>query len=526
MKRLLVASLITLSAFGQLYWPDRRPIAALFISGATQTAENPRRYQVQSGTPDFLGAGFATAKAGLLSYVSAKLDYADSLAARPQAIVVWDLEGEEFQPIFTYVGSPNLLSAVSPEMDLMADDIFALIRNRGYVPGLTLRPHEILHGTGRPTNLCRVQGGNDGQVYIDTSASWPNRGYRCGPATVTFNGTNTIQASGAFAVGYQNGSSVQFYTTGTLPSGLSPWTEYYLCSWDNGAQTLQVSTQSNCSSSIGPLSGGSGTHTMMSWRGPVNLPVQELPADQAEAYSNLKAKALYAYRRWGVRVFYVDSTYACGNTACQSGNVVLTDASVWTQLQADFPDCLFMPENSAGGPYTGKHLSFNNAQYKRDPSTAATYPDYFVVPQLQGTTPGYAEWRSEILLEIAAGVPYMPNINASSAVNTSYSADASDPSLGSVVTLTDTNTGGTRTYTGNPRGAYTYPLKMRVAFKANSSFDGTETTYCEKRDTAKCWAAGVQQGSAALNLSGMTHRRIEYRDFHGRLVSAGSAEGL
>ncbi len=401
-----IALLVAISLSAQeLSWTDRRAIGAIFIADGTKTATNPRGYNV-GGSPDFIGAGFATAKAALLAKIGTFLDTADLYSPRPQAVMIWDLDGQEFQHIFTYVGAPESLAITSPEMDLMADDIMTLIRSRGYEPGLTLRPHRFSSGTGRPTNACLSQGSSDGQVYIDTAASYPNRGYRCGPGTVTLAGS-TAAVAGEFAINYQSGSVVRFVSSGTLPSPLVSLTNYYLCSWDNTAKTFTVATDSGCSSVISSYTGGSGTHTMMSWRGPADLSVQELPADLSTAYTHLASKIDYSRSRWGIRYFYVDSTYYCANAACQT-NTVLPNTGFWDLLNAAYPDTLFMPENSPSGPYTAKYLSFNNGEYA--PSGANE-----VVPHIQDTSPGYTDWRSAIQAQIAAGTIYMVTLNTAPA---------------------------------------------------------------------------------------------------------------
>ena len=92
--------------------------------------------------------------------------------------------------------------------------------------------------------------------------------------------------------------------------------------------------------------------------------------------------------------------------------------------------------------------------------------------------------------------------------------------------MTDSALGGTRIYTGDPRGACPAGVtcKMRVAFRGDASITGSETNYCEKLDTVECCASGVKQATATLNLGSMTHVRRELRDYHGALVSAGSVE--
>lgn len=523
----------------QLIWPDRRPIAAMFLADGSKTANNPRGYNV-TGTPDFLGAGFSTARSALLTKIGALLDNADQYSPRPQAAIVWDIEGQEMQQSFSYVGYPgdvaggSRLTVLSPEMETqtagvpLADEIMNLIRSRGYEPGLTLRPHAFLFGSGRPTNGCKSQGSFDGQVYIDTGATAPNRGYRCGPATSTF-ADDLVTVTGAFSINYQSGSVVRFYSTGAYPVGITKFTDYYLCNWNNGAQTFNVSDNSNCTPLKSGMSGATGTVTMMSWRGPANLAVQEAAADADTVYALLKSKAQYARARWGVRYFYVDSTVICTNADCQSSTDILN--AVWQRLLEDFPDTLFMPETSAGGPWTGKFISFNNAQYKRLSTTTAIHPNYFVTPFINATSPGYTDWRSEIQAEIAAGVPYMVVLNHGAPTGSTPEKLYNDDLAGSAVgagslMMTDSATSRVRCFSGSPRTAFRYPLKIRIYFGATTAALETSGTFCEMTDIANCYLDGVKQGSATLNLGSMSFYEMRYYEFTGRQVSRGLAQAL
>lgn len=494
---------------------DRRPIGAMFIAEhSAVTVTNPRGYNV-GGSPDFIGAGFAAAKAALLTSVGNYLDTADLYSPKPQAVCVWDLEGQEFQHTFTYVGQPQMLSVVSPEMDLMADDVLGLITSRGYKPCLTLRPHKVRSGSGRPTNSCLAQGDYDAYVYINTAAAGPNRGYICGTGTATFGGTSTVQVAGTYAVNYQSGSVVRFISSGTLPSPLVSLQDYYLCSWNNSLQTMTVATDSGCSSVISSYSGGSGTHQMMSWRGPSDLSVQELPADLATAYSELSAKIAYAQTRWGVTTFYIDSTYYCANAACQT-NTVLPNTGFWDELLVDFPNMTFIPENGSPGAYTIKYLSFNNGSYA--PSDA-----YLAAPHIQETTPGYANWRTAIRAQIADGTPYIVTLNTpptGSNPNELYRQDLLTNAT-TLSTLSMSDNGKPRVFKSTPGTSYTFPLTQRVYFAATPNGLAVSLTYCEQKATASCYLSGVLQGSAALNLSALPYYQIRYYSYDGTLVSQG-----
>jgi hypothetical protein len=59
-----------------------------------------------------------------------------------RAIMAWSIEGSEWGDI-TYSGSPDMLPVLAPEMDKIADELFALITSAGIRAGVTLRPQII-----------------------------------------------------------------------------------------------------------------------------------------------------------------------------------------------------------------------------------------------------------------------------------------------------------------------------------------------------------------------------------------------
>lgn len=97
---------------------------------------------------------------------------------------------------------------------------------------------------------------------------------------------------------------------------------------------------------------------------------------------------------------------------------------------------------------------------------------------------------------------------------------------GTTWSITNAATGRARSWSGRPREAFTYPLVLRAAFRGDASFTGSETTYCEMRAGARCYVDGVLQPTAGLDMSALTHVRLEYRTFTGRLVSAGAVMAL
>lgn len=71
--------------------------------------------------------------------------------------------------------------------------------------------------------------------------------------------------------------------------------------------------------------------------------------------ADLDAKLMYAYNRWGCRIFYVDSNEApndVGPYEQAQGNPTFAPAWVYTQLNLRHPDCVIFPEEHYNGPFT------------------------------------------------------------------------------------------------------------------------------------------------------------------------------
>jgi len=249
-------------------WPDRRPIARWFISeGSDTSATNPRGYLWDTKINVANQTAFS---ALILAQTDSVIANLNAMTPKPQGVIMWDLEGQEFQQPFTYVGNPPKLHEISPEMDVIADQMFAKVKAAGYLIGMTLRPSDFQTGTVLPST-CHNDDINLRDVFIRTDAAYPYRGYIC-----------------------------------TAPN-----------TWTQAGNRLPN--------------------------------YQKISNDDSTTLGFLEAKVKYAHARWGARLFYVDSTvYTQGASF---------NAYVFRQLQIDFPDCLFFPENfnyeywSAGAPY-------------------------------------------------------------------------------------------------------------------------------------------------------------------------------
>src|SRR5262249_54417227 len=121
----------------------------------------------------------ATFSARVLAYTDNAIARMNALNPRPQGILIWNLEGEEFAQYFTYVGNPNKLHDMAPEMDAVADQMFAKVRAAGYIPGITLRPSNFQTGSALPATCHHESMQELSDVFVNTSVPYPNRGFAC-----------------------------------------------------------------------------------------------------------------------------------------------------------------------------------------------------------------------------------------------------------------------------------------------------------------------------------------------------------
>ena len=242
----------------QLTWSDHRPIAQWFIADAAngRSNTNPRGY-LWDKKIDITDA--STFQSKVLAKATQVLNVLNGMTVRPQGIIIWDLEGQEFNQPFTYVGYPNNLPLLAPEMDAVADQVMGMFTGAGYRVGVTIRPQYFGIGSTLPTECNYNSDLNLMDKFVNTSAVYPNRGYWCA----------------------------------------SPNTWY----------------------------AASANHLLQSY------------ATDATTVENLLAsKITYAKQRWGATLFYIDTDI------WEAGSPL--EASIFQNLQAQFPDCLLIPEIS------------------------------------------------------------------------------------------------------------------------------------------------------------------------------------
>ena len=125
----------------ELQWPDRRPIASIFVAGGGNLPQpsNPRGYRFARKLDLRTEEGREKFPEKALEFADKCVEVCEKIGA--QGIVVWNLEGQEYKHPITYLGDPRSLP---PEMEAVADDFFQKFTDAGLRTGLTIRPSRPL----------------------------------------------------------------------------------------------------------------------------------------------------------------------------------------------------------------------------------------------------------------------------------------------------------------------------------------------------------------------------------------------
>lgn len=129
-----------------LNWPDRRPIASLFLAGTgRKNPLNPRDWRIIKPSVE------VTSPAGRTEFQRRLLEEADKTVAilkqmDAQGVIVWDIEGEPYPQPVDYVGDPHQLA---PEMQGAVDKFFKRFTDAGLRCGMTLRPQRFVLSNGQ-----------------------------------------------------------------------------------------------------------------------------------------------------------------------------------------------------------------------------------------------------------------------------------------------------------------------------------------------------------------------------------------
>lgn len=423
-------------------WADRRPIASMFMANnpAGNNAFYPNNPRGWFNDATFNALDATTFHTRMTSFFAGAVSVMDALAPKPQGVILWDLEGQEFGQPFSYVGNPPALPSITPEMDSIADEMIGLLKTAGYRVGFTLRPQTFSYGNALPATCVTNAAADRQQHFILLSATPPNRGYRC-------TSTNT-------------------------------WTQTAI-----GEQYDQF--------------------------------------DVSAVVADLQSKIDYAVNRWGASLFYVDSNGWYDGSAMTF--------KIFRTLAAANRNVLIIPEIAPFVTYFGSGSQWGTMDlgiFRTPDSQRALYPDAFRLLQIGDAS--QVSNAAEIQIGMARGDIYLfPGWYSAPNNGPMYTNYSSAQTANSTLQMTDSATSSLHTFTGTPSTINgLYPVTMRVYFASTSGGLTTSTTYCKQVGGVTCYASGVQQTTATLNLSGMSYYQVKYYDFAGGFVAQGAATPL
>ena len=142
----------------ELSWDDRRPLASLFLSSASDNhpPNNARGWFHNDPNIDVNSTeGRAQLRARVLDFADQSIAEMKSVGA--QGMITWDIEGQQYPHATSYIGDPRLTGQLAPEMDAIADEYFARFRSAGLRVGVCVRPQQLLLQNGaRQTEVADV----------------------------------------------------------------------------------------------------------------------------------------------------------------------------------------------------------------------------------------------------------------------------------------------------------------------------------------------------------------------------------
>lgn len=131
-------------------WKDRRPVGMLFLASyneAVSNANNPRRWVMTNNKVDNTPEGKAAFRKQVFDFADTSIRILQQTHA--QGMITWDIEGQQYPHPLSYIGSPDLLNMVAPEMNEVADAYFQRFKEKGLKTGICIRPDSIVFNKDR-----------------------------------------------------------------------------------------------------------------------------------------------------------------------------------------------------------------------------------------------------------------------------------------------------------------------------------------------------------------------------------------
>lgn len=152
-----------------LTWSDKRPMGMDVMGSRTagSSITNPRGW-FDDPARDYVSDLSHMYQFGtdILARADTEIQVLNSIHA--QGVILWNIEGAETHK--TYIGDPRLMPQLAPEMEFIADALFAKYTNAGFRVGLTVRAQTVGVGTTLPS-------ATNGQVFIKTDAPYGSKEY-------------------------------------------------------------------------------------------------------------------------------------------------------------------------------------------------------------------------------------------------------------------------------------------------------------------------------------------------------------
>ena len=126
-------------------WKDRRPIGYLVLSSVEnkQHADNPRGWLPNQAVSLKDSKTISDFQKKILEYAESSITILKGMHA--QGVIVWDIEGQEFPHPLSYIGSPDKLQQLAPEMDAVANQYFKKFTDAGLKTGICIRPDSVIY---------------------------------------------------------------------------------------------------------------------------------------------------------------------------------------------------------------------------------------------------------------------------------------------------------------------------------------------------------------------------------------------
>jgi hypothetical protein len=473
----------------EVKWADRRPIATWFLANGSQKGTNNPRGWFNCSTCDYLDQ--PTFHAAVQTNLNRLLGVLNGQLVRPQAVVLWDMEGEQFPQSMTYVGNPPLLPYLAPEMNLEIDSVMSALRANGYQVGMTLRPQHFESGGSLPA-VCSFNSNKDyTEYFLLSSGTDPLTGFSpsynactSGTTWTTSNGTINDQTS------YMDIASVvtELYTKAKYANTRWGATVFYVDSavWSGGAPFLyQVWQQLQALLPNCLFFPEEWTNMTFGFAAPY------ADAHQGGVWSSASHRVLYPSAFAAINL---------GNTTPRESAAGFSNVdglSVTLASGANF---------TTGSSWSGQTIYLDGIAY--------TIQSVISPSKLTLTSPGPKKsgvtWRVGVLAGLiktgmASGDVYLYPGWFTDWQQAAASALWQEAHY--ITVVTDSSSGKVESFGASPGPSYTIPLTMTITF-ANTS-DGLPTS------TTKC-AGGA---SCSIDLSNVHVYQISYFDLTGKLIA-------